>query len=160
MIEQPRMNLAEMTPDAFRHLLAIDGLISKNLDHTLSHLVKIRASQINGCAFCLAMHTDAALKEGERPERLFALPAWRESPLFEKRERSALAWLEEITLIADHGASAETYEDLGHNFSQEEIGWLTMLSALINCANRLAIASRLQYDPGLVEAAKQLAHQD
>jgi len=160
MVEQPRMNLAEMMPDAFRHLLAIDGLISKNLDHKLSHLVKIRASQINGCAFCLAMHTDAALQEGERPERLFALPAWRESPLFEKRERSALTWLEEITLIADHGASAEAYEDLGQNFSQEEIGWLTMLSALINSANRLAIASRLQYDPGLVEAAKQLVPQD
>ena len=76
MIEQPRMNVAEIAPEAFRHLLALDGIITKKVDHTLSHLIKVRASQINGCAFCIALHTDAALKDGEQPQRLISLAAW------------------------------------------------------------------------------------
>ena len=156
MIEQPRMNLAETAPEAVRHLLAVEGIISNSLDHTLSHLIKIRASQINGCAFCIAMHTDAALKEGEQPERLFALSAWRESPLFTERERSALTWVDEITLIAEHGASRAAYEELGRHFSREEIEWMTLLSGMINAWNRLAISSRLQYDSSTVESAQRL----
>ncbi len=144
MNEPPRMNLAETTPEAVRHLLAVEGLISKNLDHTLSHLIKVRASQINGCAFCIAMHTDAALKEGKRPERLFALSAWQESPLFAERERAVLTWVDEITLIADQVDSRAACEDLSQNFSQDELGWMTPSSAMINAWNRLAISSRLQ----------------
>lgn len=159
MVEQARMNLAETAPEAVRHLIALDGIISKKIDHTLSHLLKVRASQINGCAFCIAMHTDAALKDGERPHRLTSLAAWRESSLYTETERAALAWLDEITLITAHGASKQAYEDLTRHFSEEEVSSLTLLAAMINCWNRLAIASRVQYDPATVEAAKRLAEQ-
>lgn len=159
MVEQPRMNLAEAIPDAVRHLMALEGMIAKNLDFTLAHLIKVRASQINGCAFCIEMHMDAALKHGERPERLAALPAWTESPLYTDKERAALTWLDEITLISTHHASSHAFEGLKLYFSEEEIAWLTLLSAMINCWNRLAISSRLQFDAGTVETAKKLAEQ-
>ena len=157
MIEQPRMQLAEIAPEAIRHLMALEGLIAQKLDHTFSHLLKVRASQTNGCAFCIEMHTDAALKHGERPERLLSLAAWHESPLYDERERAALAWVDEISLIAVHHASREAYEGLKGHFSDEEIGWITLLAAMINCWNRLAIASRLQFSPAIVDTAKQLA---
>jgi AhpD family alkylhydroperoxidase len=156
MIEQPRMQIPQIAPDAFRHLMALDGTIAKKVDHTLAHLIKVRASQINGCAFCIAMHTEAALKDGERTERLTSLPAWRESPFYSDPERAALAWVDEITLIATHHASREAYETLARHFSKEEIAWLTLLASMINSFNRLAIASRLQYDTATVEAAKRL----
>ena len=156
MIEEPRMQMPEIAPDAMRQLMALEGLISKKIDHTLAHLLKVRASQINGCAFCIAMHTDAALKDGERTERLTSLPAWHESPLYSDAERAALTWLDEVTLIATHHASREAYEGLARHFSKEEIAWLTLLAAMINSFNRLAIASRLQYNPATVESAKQL----
>ena len=159
MIEQPRMNLAEAIPDAVRHLMALEGMISKKLDFTLAHLLKVRASQINGCAFCIEMHMDAAVKHGERPERLAALPAWTESPLYSDKERAALTWLDEVTLISTYHASSQAYEGLKQHFSDDEIAWLTLLSAMINCWNRIAISSRLQYDAGTVETAKRLAHQ-
>ena len=85
----------------------MEGLITQHLDLELYHLIKLRASQINGCAYCLAMHTDEALKHGETPERIVSLDAWEESPLYSDRERAALAWTEELTLIADSGASKE-----------------------------------------------------
>lgn len=159
MIESPRMNLAEVIPDAVRHLMALEAMISKKLDFNLAHLLKVRASQINGCAFCIEMHMDAALKHGERPERLAALPAWTESPLYSDKERAALIWLDEVTLISTHHASREAYEGLKRHFSDEEIAWLTLLSAMINCWNRIAISSRVQYDVSTVETAKKLAEQ-
>ena len=157
MLDQPRMNLAEAIPDAVRHLLALEAMIAKELDFTLAHLLKVRASQINGCAFCIEMHMDAAVKHGERPERLAALPAWTESPLYSEKERAALTWLDEVTLISTYHASSKAYEGLKPYFSDEEITWLTLLSALINCWNRIAISSRVQYDAATVETAKRLA---
>ena len=159
MIEQPRMNLAQATPEAVRSLLAVEAMIAKKLDFTLAHLLKVRASQINGCAFCIEMHMDAALKHGERPERLAALPAWHESPLYTDKERAALVWLDEITLIADLHASRKAYEGLKRYFSDDEIAWLTLLAAMINCWNRIAISSRVRYDAGAVEAARRLVPQ-
>jgi AhpD family alkylhydroperoxidase len=159
MIEPPRMNLAEAIPDAVRHLMALEAMISKKLDFTLAHLLKVRASQINGCAFCIEMHMEAALKHGERPERIAALPAWTESPLYSDKERAALTWLDEVTLISTHHASREAYEGLKRHFSDEEIAWLTLLSAMINCWNRIAISSRVQYNVSTVETAKKLAEQ-
>ena len=159
MIEQPRMNLAEAIPDAVRHLMSLEAMISKNLDFTLAHLLKVRASQINGCAFCIEMHMDAAVKHGERPNRLAALPAWTESPLYSEKERAALTWLDEVTLISTHHASSQAFEGLKPHFSDDEIAWLTLLSAMINCWNRIAISSRLQYDASIVETAKSLAEQ-
>ena len=159
MIEQPRMNLAEAIPDAVRHLMALEAMIAKKLDFTLAHLLKVRASQINGCAFCIEMHMDAAVKHGERPERLAALPAWTESPLYTDEERAALTWLDEVTLISTYHASREAYEGLKPHFSDDEIAWLTLLSAMINCWNRIAISSRVQYDARTLGTAKRLAEQ-
>ena len=153
MLEPPRLNLTELNPEVYRHLLQMEGLIARNVEPTLYHLVKLRASQINGCAFCLQMHTAEALKHGETPERMMALDAWEESPLFTDKERAALAWTEELTLIADSGASSEAYEALRQQFSADEIGWLILAAVQINAWNRIAISSRSQYDPAMFGGA-------
>ena len=144
--EPLRMDLSKIAPEAYRHLLQLEGLVAQHVDRRLLHLLKLRASQINGCAFCLAMHTDEALRDGEPAERLTLLDAWQESTLYSEKERAALAWVEEVTLIADGGASKESFEALKPHFSPEEIGWLTLAATMINSWNRLAIASRAQYD--------------
>ena len=153
MLEQPRFNLTEMNPEVYRHLMQMEALIARNVDRTLYHLVKLRASQINGCAFCLQMHTDEALRHGETPERMMALDAWEESPLFTDKERAALRWTEELTLIADTGASREAYDEIKAHFSDEEIGWLISAIVQINSWNRIAISSRSQYDPAMFGGA-------
>src|SRR6185312_10031794 len=124
MLESPRFDLTQMNPELYRHLMQMEVLIGRNVEPTLYHLIKLRASQINGCAFCLAMHTDQALRHGETPERIVSLDAWEESPLYTDKERAALAWTEELTLIADSGASKESFEALKAHFSEDEIGWL------------------------------------
>jgi AhpD family alkylhydroperoxidase len=153
MLEPPRFDLTQLNPEAYRHLLQMEALIARNVEPTLYHLVKLRASQINGCAFCLQMHTAEALKHGETPERMMALDAWEESPLFTDKERAALAWTEELTLIADSGASSEAYEALRQQFSADEIGWLILAAVQINAWNRIAISSRSQYDPAMFGGA-------
>ena len=153
MLEQPRFNLTEMNPEVYRHLMQMEALIARNVDRTLYHLVKLRASQINGCAFCLQMHTDEALRHGETPERMMALDAWEESPLYTDKERAALRWTEELTLIADTGASRDSYEELKEHFSAEEISWLISAIVQINSWNRIAISSRSQYDPAMFGGA-------
>jgi AhpD family alkylhydroperoxidase len=147
MLEQPRFDITQMNPDAYRHLAQMEALIARHVEPTLYHLIKLRASQINGCAFCLQMHTAEALRHGETPERMTALDAWEESPLYTERERAALAWTEELTLIADGGASKEGFEALKSHFTDEEIGWLILAAVQINSWNRIAISSRSQYDP-------------
>jgi AhpD family alkylhydroperoxidase len=146
MVEPLRMDFTKSAPDAYRQLLALEQTIGSRIDKGLLHLIKVRASQINGCAYCIGMHTDDAIRAGEMPERLLMLDAWHESSLFSDKERAALEWVEEITLIADTGASKEAFEGLKPHFSQEEISWLTLASAMINTWNRIAIASRAQYD--------------
>ena len=153
MLEPPRFDLTQLNPEAYRHLLQMEGLIARNVEPTLYHLIKLRASQINGCAFCLQMHTAEALKHGETPERMMALDAWEESPLFTDKERAALAWTAELTLIADSGASSEAYEALRQQFSADEIGWLILAAVQINAWNRIAISSRSQYDPAMFGGA-------
>ena len=153
MVEPPRFNLNQLSPDAYRHLMQMEALIARNVEPTLYHLIKLRASQINGCAFCLEMHTDQALRHGETPARMMALDAWEESPLFTDRERAALRWTEELTLIADTGASSEAFEELKGHFSDEEIGWLILAAVQINSWNRVAISSRSQYDPAMFGGA-------
>jgi AhpD family alkylhydroperoxidase len=159
MLEQPRFSLTDLNPEAYRHLMQMEALIARHVDPTLYHLIKLRASQINGCAFCLQMHTDQALRHGETPERMMALDAWEESPLYTDKERAALRWTEELTLIADTGASSEAFEALKEHFSEEEIGWLIFAAVQINSWNRIAISSRSQYDPAMFApaAAKQKA---
>ena len=144
--ESLRMDLSKIAPDAYRHFLQLEGIVGQHVDRKLLHLLKLRASQINGCAYCIAMHTDEALRDGEPTERLTMLDAWEESMLYSERERAAFAWIEEVTLIADSGASRESFEALKAHFSDEEIGWLTLAGVMINAWNRMAISSRAQYD--------------
>jgi AhpD family alkylhydroperoxidase len=159
MLEPPRFRLTDVNPEAYRHLIQLEALIARHVEPTLFHLIKLRASQINGCAFCLQMHTDQALRHGERPERMTALDAWEESPLYTDKERAALRWTEELTLISDSGASREAFDELKAHFSEEEIGWLIFAVVQINSWNRIAISSRSQYDPAMYApaAAKQKA---
>jgi AhpD family alkylhydroperoxidase len=153
MVEAPRFQLTDMPQDAYKHLLQMEGLIAQHVDPTLYHLVKLRASQINGCAFCLAMHTDEALKHGEKPERIVSLDAWEESPLYTDEERAALAWTEELTLIADSGASRESFDALKAQFSDDEIKWLIFAAVQINSWNRIAISTRARYDRAMFQQA-------
>ena len=146
MVEEPRFSLSDMPPEAYRHLLEMEGLIARNVDPTLYHLIKLRASQINGCAYCLEMHTDQALHHGEKPERLTSLGGWQESPLYTDKERAALAWTDELTLISQSHASREAFDGLKAQFSDQEIGWLILAAVQINSWNRIAISTRAQYD--------------
>jgi AhpD family alkylhydroperoxidase len=154
MAEAPRFSLNDMPPEAYRHLLEMEGLIARNVEPTLYHLIKLRASQINGCAYCLEMHTDQALHHGEKPERLTSLAGWRESPLYTDKERSALAWTDELTLISESHASREAFDDLKAHFSDEEIGWLILAAVQINSWNRIAISTRARYDRKLFAGTK------
>lgn len=149
--EALRMDVAKAAPEVYKHLLGIAQQVAKHVDQKLHHLLKVRASQINGCAFCLAMHTDEALRDGESPERLLLLDAWNDSSKFSDKERAALAWIEEVTLIAESGASAEAFEGLKDHYSEEEIVWLTLVAVEINAWNRIAISSRAQYDRKMFE---------
>jgi AhpD family alkylhydroperoxidase len=156
-VEPLRMDLSKIAPDAYRHFLQLEGLIGQHVERKLLHLLKLRASQINGCAYCIAMHTDEALRDGEPTERLTLLDAWEESSLYSDKERAALAWIEEVTLVADTGASRESFEALKAHFSEEEIAWLTLAGVQINAWNRMAISSRAQYDRAMFSHAAPAA---
>ena len=145
-VEPPRFDLTAARSRSLRAFDQARDVDRPNVEPTLYHLIKLRASQINGCAFCLAMHTDQALHHGETPERIVSLDAWEELPLYSDKERAALAWTEELTLIADSGASKESFEALKPHFSDEEISWLILAAVQINSWNRIAISSRSQYD--------------
>ena len=140
---KPRMNFYQAAPDTMKALMALETQIqSTGLEKSLIELVKIRASQINGCAFCINMHTQDARKLGETEQRLYMLSAWRESPLYTDRERAALAWTDAVTLIADTHAPDDLYEELRAHFSEPEMVNLTMLIGAINAWNRIAISFR------------------
>jgi AhpD family alkylhydroperoxidase len=140
---KPRMNFYQAAPDTIKALNALETHIqSTGLEKSLIELVKIRASQINGCAFCINMHTEDARKRGETEQRIYLLNAWRESPLYSDRERAALAWTESVTLISETHAPDDVYEQVRAQFSEEDTVNLTMLIATINAWNRLAISFR------------------
>jgi len=140
---KPRMNFFQAAPDTIKALNALEAQVqASGLEQSLIELVKTRASQINGCAFCINMHTQDARKHGETEQRLYLLNAWREAPLYSDRERAALAWTEAVTLISETHAPDEVYEQVRGQFSEAETVNLTMLIATINAWNRLAIAFR------------------
>jgi len=140
---KPRMNFYKAAPETIKSLVAVEDQIkASGLEQSLIELVKTRASQINGCAYCIDMHTADARKHGETEQRLYLLSAWRESPLFSDRERAALAWTEALTLIADTHAPDEDYEVMRAQFSETEAVNLTMLIGAINAWNRVAIGFR------------------
>ena len=113
------------------------------LERPLLHLVKIRASQLNGCAFCLTMHIREAREDGERQERIDLLPAWREAPFYNARERAALAWTEAVTLLPQTGVPNDVYEQARAVFSPTELAYLTLAIVAINGWNRLNVSFRI-----------------
>jgi AhpD family alkylhydroperoxidase len=135
--------------DLYRAQVALDRTVRQGApDHALHELVKIRASQINGCAYCIDMHTREALAAGETERRLFALAAWRESPLFSDRERAALALTDAVTRIATEAPAVdEAYAAAAAHFSDEELTWLLYAIATINTWNRLAVATHMVLEP-------------
>ena len=149
MVESMRMDITKLAPEAYKHLLQLEQAVASKIEPKLLHLIKLRASQINGCAFCIGMHTDEALRDGDTPERLLLLDAWEESSAFSEKERAALEWVEEITLISEGHAHKDAFDGLKRFFSEEEIAYLTLGGAVINTWNRIAIASRAQYDPAM-----------
>ncbi len=138
-----RLKYAEVEPAALKAMIELEKYVHKSgLEHKLYELVKTRASQINGCAYCLDMHTKDARKAGETEQRLYALNAWHETPFYTERERAALAWTEALTLIADNDVPDALYEETRKYFDEKEIIALTMAIVAINGWNRLAISFR------------------
>ena len=136
-------NPYKTAPDPIQALVAVENTIkASGLEHSLIELVKLRASIINGCAYCIHMHATDARKAGETEMRIYLLSAWRESSLYSPRERAALGWTEALTLIAETGAPDEDYEAVKREFSEAEQVNLTMLIGAINAWNRFAIGMR------------------
>jgi len=139
---------AKKLPDVYGKLDEIDKIVAGHLDATLLELVKLRASVINGCSFCVDLHTRAALKEGETQQRLFLVSAWYEAgAVFTEAERSALALTDEMTRLGEHGVSDETYEAAAAHFDDQELAALIAAIAMINLYNRLAVTSHLHPRP-------------
>jgi AhpD family alkylhydroperoxidase len=140
---QPRLDLRKVNPDLFNAMLGLERYVqSSDLEQKLLDLIKIRASQINGCAYCIVMHTNDARKHGESDEWMHLLNAWREAPIYSARERAALAWTEAVTRISDHHVPDEIYDEARRHFSEKELVDLTAAVIAINAWNRAAIAFR------------------
>jgi AhpD family alkylhydroperoxidase len=140
---KPRLNPFAAAPAAMQNWLEYGkSLLQSGLEESLVELVKIRASQINGCAACLAMHAEAARGAGESEERIYLLDAWREAPLYSERERAALAWTEALTLISESHAPDDVYLTLKAQFTDEEQVHLSLLIVAINGWNRLQVGFR------------------
>ena len=140
---EQRIDFYKASPDAIKALIALEAAVIKlGLEAPLMELIKLRTSQINGCAYCVDMHTSDARKKGETERRLYAVSVWRETPFFSARERAALAWTEAITNIAHTRAPDEDYNNLSAHFSDREMVDLTLAINTINSWNRLAIGFR------------------
>ena len=140
---QQRIDYQKVAPDAVRAMFGLGKYLAGcGLEPSLLELVKLRASQLNGCAFCLDMHSKDARAAGETEQRLYLLSAWRESPLYTERERAALAWTEALTLISETHAPDDVYEAMRAQFSEAEAVNLTVLIGAINAWNRVAIGFR------------------
>jgi AhpD family alkylhydroperoxidase len=150
---QPRLNHAQQSPELLKKLVDFSVAITKSgyIEQGLSHLVDIRASQMNGCAFCLDMHVKEAKLHGERELRLYHVAIWRESPLFTPKERAALAWTEALTEMAPTGICDELYAEMLEHFSEKELSTLTYRVMGINAWNRVNVAFRTT--PGVQDKA-------
>jgi len=153
---EARLEYRKFNQEPYQAMLALEKYLANcGLDHKFVHLLKLRASQINGCAFCIDMHSLDARAAGETEQRLYALNAWRETPFFTDRERAGLAWIEAVTLVAQTHVPDEVYEEALAHFSEKEIVDLTYLAMTINAWNRLAVATRAL--PGRYRPAKTTA---
>ncbi|WP_124641633.1 carboxymuconolactone decarboxylase family protein [Amniculibacterium aquaticum] len=145
-MNQYRKSINEMDPSAFKAMLALENWgKSCDLDPKLKELIKIRASQINGCAYCLDMHTEDALDLGESSRRIFAVSVWHESHLFSEEERTLLQYTEEVTNIAQEGVQDETHRKMLQFFGEKMTAQILMLVVTINAWNRIAVATKLIY---------------
>jgi AhpD family alkylhydroperoxidase len=150
----PRLNPFAAAPAPMQSWLEFGkDVLQSGLEESLMELVKIRASQINGCAGCLHMHTASARKRGETEERLYLLNAWRESPLYSERERAALGWTEALTLVPESHAPEDVYQTLKAHFTDEEQVTLTLLIVAINGWNRIQVGFRAVHPVDKHEAA-------
>ncbi|WP_310962007.1 carboxymuconolactone decarboxylase family protein [Nocardioides terrisoli] len=151
-VDPPRLPLDEAAPDLYKAYLHLETAVRRSgIDPTLYELVKTRASQINGCAFCIDMHTKDARAAGETEQRLYGLSAWRELPIYTDRERAALALTEAVTRVADTHVPDDVWDEAARVFSQPELGQVLMAIVTINGWNRMAISTRQaagDYQPG------------
>jgi AhpD family alkylhydroperoxidase len=153
---ETRFDGMKVAPGAFQALYGLEQYLHGcGLEEKLLHLIKLRASQINGCAYCLDMHWKDLRAIGEQEQRLYSLDAWRECPYYTERERAALAWTEAVTLVAEGHVPDSVYEEVRPHFSDKELADLTLAVATINAWNRLAIASRAE--PGKYQPARTRA---
>jgi AhpD family alkylhydroperoxidase len=154
---EPRIEYRKFAAEAQKSLFALEKYIAEcGLDHKLIHLIKMRASQINGCAFCIDMHSKDARALGETEQRLYELDAWRETPFYTERERVALAWTEAVTLVSETHVPDAVYDEVRKQFSEKEIVDLTLVVATINAWNRLAVSFRSvpgRYKPAATAAS-------
>lgn len=145
---EKRIDIQTIEPQAYKAMYALEGYLqTSQLTKTHKELIKIRASQINGCAFCLAMHTKDALKAGETAERIFLLNAWKETRLFTDEEKVILALTQEITLIQKNGVTDNTYQRAKETFDETYLAQLIMAIVAINAWNRIAISTQLEPYP-------------
>jgi AhpD family alkylhydroperoxidase len=140
---ETRLDAVKAAPDVYRAMLALESVVkSSDLDGNLLDLVRLRASQVNGCAYCIDMHSKDLRAAGESEERIYLLEAWREAPFYSDRERAALAWTEAVTLIADGHVPDEVYDEARQHFTDNELVNLTLAIVAINGWNRFGIAFR------------------
>jgi len=138
---EPRIDFTRLSPGGYKAMLGLEHYLSNStVDEKLLHLVKLRVSQINGCAFCLDMHWKDLKVEGETDQRMYSLDAWRETSYYTDRERAALAWAEAVTNISDGHAPDELFEEARQYFSEQELADLTLAVTAINGWNRISIA--------------------
>ncbi|MBI1190520.1 MAG: carboxymuconolactone decarboxylase family protein [Tepidisphaera sp.] len=147
-----RVDYIKASPECFQAMLALDSKLKSKLDHALFHLVKLRASQINGCAYCIDMHWKDARAGGETEQRLYGLAAWRESPYYTNAERAALEWTECLTRVEAKGAPDAAYDALRPHFNDAQIADLSWTIAAINAWNRMGIG--FQPRPGVYQPPK------
>ena len=138
------MNFSKVSPAGFRAVYGAENYVQGVLDHTLLHLIKVRASMLNECSFCVDMHTTDALKDGETTQRLFGLAAWSESPFYDERERAALALTDAVTLLGRGGVPDDVWDAAVEQFGAEETAQVLLAIGMINLWNRLMIATRRQ----------------
>ena len=151
---ETRIDPRKAAPEVYRAMLALESAVrATGLENNLLDLVKLRASQINGCAYCIDMHSKDLRAEGESEERLDLLNAWREAPFYSDRERAALAWTEAVTLIAREHVPDEVYEQARQQFTDDELTKLTLAVVAINGWNRFGIAFRAS--PGHYQPIRQ-----
>jgi AhpD family alkylhydroperoxidase len=155
----PRINFVKIAPEAYRAMAGLEAYLANcGLEKSLRELVKLRASQLNGCAFCIDMHWKDARAAGESEQRLYGLDAWKESPYYSDRERAALAWTDALTFISDEHVPDAVYEAVRPHFSEKELSDLTWAIAAINAWNRVAIA--LRSTPGSYKQPKSDSSRD